>query len=79
MNSPEKWNSAPVCMLRGALAGAVASAESSAAEDTVKPTTSEQAKEELCVKVAIRHKRSLPTGFPPFIPSALLTQSSSFC
>ena len=34
---------------------------------------------ELCVKVAIRHKRHLPTGFPPFIPFALLTQSSAFC
>ena len=33
----------------------------------------------LWLKVAIRHKRHLPTGFPPFIPFALLTQSSTSC
>ena len=33
----------------------------------------------LWLKVAIRHKRRLPTGFPPFIPFALLTQSPTFC
>jgi len=33
----------------------------------------------LSVKVAIRHKRYLPTGFPPFIPFALLTGSPTFC
>jgi hypothetical protein len=36
-------------------------------------------KADLWVKVAIRHKRRLPTGYPPFIPFALLIHRSAFC